>query len=75
MNMKQRWVATLVAAVGAVTLVACGSTSKGGTDATVQVQVELAHTGERSQVSYLSAQIAPSAGGLASQFDACYFPN
>lgn len=40
MNMKQRWVATLVAAVGAVTLVACGSTSKGGTDATVQVQVD-----------------------------------
>lgn len=41
----------------------------------VQVQVELAHNGDRSQVSYLSAQIAPAAGGPATQFDACYFPN
>ncbi len=41
----------------------------------VQVQVELAHTGERSQVSYVSAQVAPAVGGFATQLDACYFPN
>jgi hypothetical protein len=42
---------------------------------TVQVQVELAHNGERSQVSYVSSQVAPSVGGMATQLDACYFPN
>lgn len=42
---------------------------------TVQVQIELAHNGERSQVSFVSAQVTAAAGGIASQFDACYFPN
>ena len=36
---------------------------------------ELAHTGEASQVSYVSAQVRPTVGGLASQQDVCYFPN
>lgn len=42
---------------------------------TVQVDIELAHTAERSQVSYATGQVKPSVGGLASQFDACYFVN
>lgn len=42
---------------------------------TVEVTVELAYTTERSQVSYAIGQVRPSAGGLASQLDACYFVN
>lgn len=42
---------------------------------TVEVLIELAHNGERSQVSYASAQVRPTVGGLASQAEVCYFPN
>lgn len=42
---------------------------------TVEVMVELAHTAERSQVTYAVGQVRPSAGGLATQLDACYFVN
>lgn len=42
---------------------------------TVEVLIELAHNGERSQVSYASAQVKPTVGGLASQAEVCYFPN
>lgn len=49
------------------------SPSSGGN--LLQLQVELAHNGERSQLSYVEAQVRPVAGGLATQFDACYFPN
>jgi|GEM_PF-6400211 len=38
-----------------------------------QVQIEIAHTGERSQVSFAQGQIG--AGGLSTQAEACYFPN
>ena len=42
---------------------------------TVEVIIELAHTAERSQVSYAIGQVRPAVGGLASQLDACYFVN
>jgi hypothetical protein len=40
---------------------------------TVQIEIELAHNGERSQVSYATAQFKPQIGGLAREFDSCYF--
>jgi hypothetical protein len=40
-----------------------------------QIDIEIAHTPERSQVSFVQAQIRPAAGGNASRFDSCYFPN
>lgn len=48
--------------------------SPSGSD-TVEVAVELAYTPERSQVTYAVGQVRPSAGGAATQLDACYFPN
>lgn len=41
----------------------------------VEVQVELAHTAERSQVSYAVAMVVTTSTGTVKQYDACYFPN
>ncbi|MDM4768443.1 hypothetical protein [Pelomonas sp. SE-A7] len=48
--------------------------SPAGSD-TVQIDVELAYTAARAQVSYAIAQVKPSAGGAASRIEACYFNN
>lgn len=42
---------------------------------TAQIDIELAYTAERGQVSYATGQIKPSSGGLATKLDACYFGN
>lgn len=48
--------------------------SASGSD-TVQLDIELVHTAERSQVSYVTAQTKTTATGVTRQLDACYFPN